>query len=739
VAVREPLLTALHPGPPAPAARVAGALARSLGPLEASDDAPAWLWPEQIGSFRRALAAVRSYGGALLADPVGTGKTYVALAVAAAVNRRSQTACFVPAALVDQWRDVARRVAVPVLVWSQERVSRGGLPEGCGRLALVDESHHFRNPATNRYGHLARWLVGRQALLISASPMVNRLPDLQHQLALTVRDDALAPHGLPSIAALVRGAEGHPALGHVVVLRPSAMARRPAARERVVRLDDGTLAPLAGALGALDGLRLSTSRPVAALLRAAFWRAAASSPAALLASLDRYRRLLLHARDAASAGQVLDRRTLRALTCDLDDQLLLWELLGVPDTGSELAIDDLPALDTVRNEVAIAARQPDSKLERLAELVADGRCTLVFVSARETVRYLRDRLGSGPVAWCTGERAGVGRQTASRRTVLDWFRPGPRPAEANGSLNGLVPRLLVATDVAAEGLDLQRAGRVIHYDLPWTPARLEQREGRARRAGATHAEMEAVRFEPPPVVEARLRQLACLAGKRQLPVTVGLADSSRALWRWRVDVAERFRDCDPANGVALVCAEPEGVLAGFALHPWPDAPGAAPLASWVVWWDAARGWTDDHRTIAERLGSAAAGESGSGDCGAPPAALLTSALVDLAPLVRDRMRDLRQHRWLDVAPAAVGRGLITRLQALACLAARRRDAARLDRLQGAMRFVAGGHTAGEHALLAGLAQASDRELERTVARLPAPSPTWEAIYCRLTGLIVFAP
>ena len=56
-----------------------------------------------------------------------------------------------------------------------------------------------------------------------------------------------------------------------------------------------------------------------------------------------------------------------------------------------------------------------------------------------------------------------------------------------------------------------------------------------------------------------------------------------------------------------------------------------------------------------------------------------------------------------------------------------------------MRFVAGGHTAGEHALLAGLAQASDRELERTVARLPAPSPTWEAIYCRLTGLIVFAP
>src|SRR6476660_6004853 len=84
VAVREPLLTVLRPGSPAPAPHVASALARSLGPLEAGDVAPEWLWPEQVGSYRRALAAVRCYGGALPADPVGTGKTYVALAVAAA-------------------------------------------------------------------------------------------------------------------------------------------------------------------------------------------------------------------------------------------------------------------------------------------------------------------------------------------------------------------------------------------------------------------------------------------------------------------------------------------------------------------------------------------------------------------------------------------------------------------------------------------------------------------------------
>ena len=44
---------------------------------------------------RRAVAAIRRYGGALLADPVGTGKTYVALAVAAALNADDRIEAYV--------------------------------------------------------------------------------------------------------------------------------------------------------------------------------------------------------------------------------------------------------------------------------------------------------------------------------------------------------------------------------------------------------------------------------------------------------------------------------------------------------------------------------------------------------------------------------------------------------------------------------------------------------------------
>jgi hypothetical protein len=82
--------------------------------------------------------------------------------------------------------------------------------------------------------------------------------------------------------------------------------------------------------------------------------------------------------------------------------------------------------------------------------------------------------------------------------------------------------------------------------------------------------------------------------------------------------------------------------------------------------------------------------------------------------------------------------VIGRLQALVRVAARRRDAGRLAQLQNAIRFAGGGHTAGERALLATLSQGSNRELEHALVTLPPPSPAWEAIQCRLTGLIVFS-
>src|SRR5215211_7498263 len=87
VAVPDALLTALQPGAPASAASVAARLAQSLSPAEDRAEPPAWLLGPQVSSFRRVLAAIHRFRGSLLADPVGSGKTFVALAVAAQLNR----------------------------------------------------------------------------------------------------------------------------------------------------------------------------------------------------------------------------------------------------------------------------------------------------------------------------------------------------------------------------------------------------------------------------------------------------------------------------------------------------------------------------------------------------------------------------------------------------------------------------------------------------------------------------
>src|ERR1043166_323673 len=65
------------------------------------------------------------------------------------------------------------------------------------------------------YATLAPWCVGRRGLLVSATPAVNRLEDVAHQLLLFVRDDAL---GWSGVASLRRGLAGRgEALAHLIV------------------------------------------------------------------------------------------------------------------------------------------------------------------------------------------------------------------------------------------------------------------------------------------------------------------------------------------------------------------------------------------------------------------------------------------------------------------------------------------------------------------------------------------
>ena len=595
-------------------------------------------------------------------------------------------------------------------------------------MVIVDESHRFRNPRTRRYRQLAPWLEDRRTLLVTATPVVNRLADLLHQLLLGVRDDVLLPDGVPSLRALLGGGQGSSALGRLVIEHCSVEAR-PERRERASPPMPEEAVGAEQALELLDRLRLSRSPPVASLVRSVLRHAAGSSPAALLGALRRYRSLLLHARDALAAGRPMDRSAIRRFTGEGRDQLFWWELLPASNAAMELELADLDVVDSVLAAARSLGEQPDGKVERLGALLSDGAPTLIFAARRETVRYLRDRLGDSRLAWCTGERAGLGAAVVPRPTVLSWFRSGPGAAAAER----MNVKHLVVTDVAAEGLDLQRAGRVIHYDLPWTPMRLDQREGRAVRLGSLHDHVEVVRFTLPRALERALRVEEALRRKRLLPDTAGLGIGGRGLWRWRTELAEAMEGGEATSGVAIAQAQPPGLLAGFSIRASRDG-ADSPMAFVLLWMDREGRTTECEDTVAARLSAAVAAEAGQADdC------RLASALAHLTEPIRTRLAAMRARRWAEPTSDAPARAVAAQLQEAIRAAARRRDAMALGRLERALGFVAGGHTAGETMLLERMAELGPAELARAAVTWPAPTPTWGAVEARLEGVVLFVP
>jgi superfamily II DNA or RNA helicase len=719
--VRDPLPAWLRPGPPAPPVAIAARLARSLLPPQASDQPPAWLRPDQRLSFARALAAVRRYGGALLADRPGTGKTWIGLAVAARLEPSHPIHVVAPATLRTQWNNSARRAGLPIQWHSHEMLSRGVPPPPTPGAMIVDESHRLRNPATRRYLTLAPWCIGRKGLLLSATPIVNRFADIVHQLRLLIRDDALAWSGLPDLTK-----SGEPELSgelaRVIVTGEDRSGALPDCLPSMVRIDDPSQW-FRSMLTGVMALRLSGDSAIAGLIRASLLGALGSSPLAIAEALGRYRALLLHIRDASSSGRVLSRQTIRQFAGTELDQLVFWPLVAEPTEGVELMLDDL---ERVRDLEATAKQQvpvADLKARALLSLMADSKRTLVFTNARATVRYMKRHLGSG-IAWCTGERSGIDALELPRDDVLDLFRAPESPSERVRR-----PRVLLATDVAAEGLDLPLVARVVHYDLPWTAVRLEQRTGRAFRLGSFNPAVEVVSLLPPRELESLLRREEILARKGILPEQLGLNEAADAPWRLRARIAVSWMGESPGPGIAQVNGEAAGFIGSVRI-------GLSNRHSEELILARLGGeWLRDVAAIAGLLDRVRS----SGGPADPNPRQVAWAVAAIAKVVRRRLRTLRTDA---IAPpprvagfAALRRNLIR----LGGEASGRRDFPTLTLAQRGLRWLRRGHTAGEHLCIQQWARLAPNRLRDHCAKLPDMGLLPRVLRVELPALLIISP
>ncbi|MEY4718608.1 MAG: hypothetical protein RL563_1226, partial [Pseudomonadota bacterium] len=125
----------------------------------------------------------------------------------------------------------------------------------------------------------------------------------------------------------------------------------------------------------------------------------------------------------------------------------------------------------------------DKKWEELSCLLQDTpemytstgsrRKLIIFTEHRDTLKYLLDRITGllGKPEAIVTIHGGTNRD--ERRKNQEEFRNNPDVM------------VLIATDAAGEGVNLQNANLMINYDLPWNPNRLEQRFGRIHRIGQT--------------------------------------------------------------------------------------------------------------------------------------------------------------------------------------------------------------------------------------------------------------
>lgn len=459
----------------------------------------------------------------LVADDVGLGKTIEAGLILLELARRGRAgrvliAC--PAGLQDQWVDemrfrfnldftkvdsrqwlelrrsypstVSPWTAAPYAVSSVDYLKNNlAAIQAAPRfdLVIIDEAHHVarsyagdgRSDATDR-SRLARVLAdhSRELILLSATPHNGYKESFASLLQL------LSPHLAsddgrldPAVAGpyVVRRLKDEVARGNPpqpISRRhpPQPIAVSPTSREKEIHQR------LRGhSARVLRALRDTDSYHVQAFALEVLRKRALSSPHALLKSLERRAESLQDAsavRDARGRQEALF--LYRGDTALPEADLSEAEEVALSGVAAHMAADDLREeqrlVGALLELTAKVTPADDSKLTRLRGWLQGfragrrGERVIVFTEYRDTLGYLEANLRIGPQFRIDGTVP-----LAKRREVLEEFA---------GTPGGV----LLATDAAGEGLNLQDCCHVIvHYELPWNPNRLEQRNGRVDRYG----------------------------------------------------------------------------------------------------------------------------------------------------------------------------------------------------------------------------------------------------------------
>lgn len=469
----------------------------------------------------------------LLADDPGAGKTIMAgLYIKELLLRDDVKQCLIvaPGGLVEQWQDelffkfglkfalltsqmidatISRNVFDdhPLLIARMDQLSRNEdlqdqLRETEWDLIVVDEAHRMSaHYFSGKLGKTKRFLLGellggitRHLLLMTATPHSGNEDDFQLFLTLLDRDRFEGRcKGSADIGGIMR---------RMVKEDLLTFEGRKLFPERIAETVPYELTALEYELydqvtryvregmnraDRIGGKRKNTVGFALTVLQ----RRLASSPEAIYKSLVRRSERLERRRQETLDGTYRDTEP-NVDPSDFDDdeynaeeteelEERLLDSATAAQTVEELNAELADLADLVKTARRVREAGTDRKWTELSTILQDNAMTadrngrprklIIFTEHRDTLDYLQDKISSliGRPGAVKAIHGGVRRN--DRRQITEEFTKN-RDVQ-----------ILLATDAAGEGLNLQAAHLMVNYDLPWNPNRIEQRFGRIHRIG----------------------------------------------------------------------------------------------------------------------------------------------------------------------------------------------------------------------------------------------------------------
>ena len=395
----------------------------------------------------------RMRGRAILADEVGLGKTIEAGLIASELRLRGladRILVITPAGLVEQWRDeVERKFGLPTMILSgRDRVptARGDRPVLLASLAaarrdplkteltgiswdlvIADEAHRLRS-ARSASGKLIRALSTRFLLLLTATPVENRMQDLYEMVSLVAPGLLGTPAQFRARYVTTGGDVGQPRNLAELRARTRQVMVRHRRSEGALRLPQ----------------RLAETVVVT------------PDPDAHAFYAELAERIRVEAKEAPAARRLALRSVAR--------------LAGSLPTAAAATLDKIGWTDLATAARAITNPAKVRRLvSKLGDHVARGEKVLVFTAFRPTLDTV----------------AAAARAAGLDAVVYHGTLPRADKERVIGAFAGEVP-VLLSTESAGEGRNLQFCHVLVNLDLPWNPMQIEQRLGRLHRVGQTH-------------------------------------------------------------------------------------------------------------------------------------------------------------------------------------------------------------------------------------------------------------